>query len=76
MSGGLPRFIGRRRGRAKALADHSPRRDQRCSPSRQRLSGATRQQILRQFAIDGLVLAAAGAIVGLPLAYWTQRFLW
>ena len=35
--------------------------------------GATRQQILRQFAIDGVVLAAAGAALGIPLAYWIVR---
>ena len=35
--------------------------------------GATRRQILRQFAIDGVVLAAAGAAVGIALAYWIVR---
>ena len=35
--------------------------------------GATRRQLLRQFAIDGMVLAAAGAAVGIPLAYWIVR---
>jgi putative ABC transport system permease protein len=35
--------------------------------------GATRQRILRQFAIDGVVLAIAGAAVGIPLAYGLVR---
>ena len=35
--------------------------------------GATRQQILRQFAIDGVVLAAAGGAVGIAFAYWIVR---
>jgi putative ABC transport system permease protein len=35
--------------------------------------GATRQQLLRQFAIDGVVLAAAGAAVGLVVAYGMVR---
>ena len=35
--------------------------------------GATRHQIRRQFAIDGVVLAAAGAAVGIPLAYGIVR---
>ena len=35
--------------------------------------GATRQQILRQFAIEGVVLAAAGGAVGVALAYWLVR---
>jgi putative ABC transport system permease protein len=32
--------------------------------------GATRQQILRRFAIHGLALAAAGGALGIVLAYW------
>ena len=35
--------------------------------------GATRQQILRHFAIDGLVLATASGVAGLVLAYWLVR---
>lgn len=35
--------------------------------------GASRQQILRQFAVEGVMLAAAGAAVGIPLAYWIAR---
>jgi putative ABC transport system permease protein len=35
--------------------------------------GATRQQVLRQFAIDGLVLALAGGTAGVALAYWIVR---
>ena len=35
--------------------------------------GATRLQILRQFSIDGVGLAAAGAAVGIPLAFWIVR---
>jgi putative ABC transport system permease protein len=35
--------------------------------------GASRQQILRQFAIDGVVLAAAGGAIGIALAYWIVR---
>jgi len=32
--------------------------------------GATRRHILRQFAIDGVLLAATGGAVGIALAYW------
>jgi predicted permease len=35
--------------------------------------GGTRQQILRQFAIEGLLLAAAGGAMGVALAYWIVR---
>jgi putative ABC transport system permease protein len=35
--------------------------------------GATRQQILRQFVIDGVVLAAAGGVLGIALAYGLVR---
>jgi putative ABC transport system permease protein len=35
--------------------------------------GATRQQILRPFAIDGVVLAAAGGALGMALAYGMVR---
>jgi putative ABC transport system permease protein len=35
--------------------------------------GATRRQILRQFAIDGLVLATAGGLLGIVLAYGMVR---
>jgi putative ABC transport system permease protein len=35
--------------------------------------GATRQQILRQFVIDGVVLAAAGGVPGIALAYGMVR---
>lgn len=35
--------------------------------------GATRQQILRQFATDGVLLAAAGGAVGIALAYCIVR---
>ncbi len=35
--------------------------------------GASRQQLLRQFALDGVVVAAAGGAVGIALAYWIVR---
>jgi putative ABC transport system permease protein len=35
--------------------------------------GASRQRILRQFAIEGVVLVAAGAAIGVVLAYWIVR---
>lgn len=35
--------------------------------------GATRQQIVRQFVIDGVVLAAAGGVLGIAFAYGMVR---
>lgn len=35
--------------------------------------GATRRQVLRQFAIDGAVVSAAGGAGGVVLAYWMVR---
>lgn len=37
--------------------------------------GATRGQIIRQLFVEGLVLAVAGGIAGVTLAYWTNTLL-
>lgn len=40
-----------------------------------RALGATRQQLLRQFVVDGVVLSASGGVAGAALAYWMLQLL-
>lgn len=37
--------------------------------------GASRGRLVRQFLLEGLVLAACGGVIGLPLAHWLARLL-
>jgi predicted permease len=37
--------------------------------------GATRERLMRQMLTETLLLAGAGALIGLPLAYWARRSL-
>lgn len=38
--------------------------------------GATRTRLVRQMLTESVIVAAAGAALGIPLAYWTTSWLW